>query len=65
MWSSNCKPLMIEDLSGSNSELPCDSSESLQAFQPTEGFSVGSPACGTRIRVQNRYGLSYGLAFCF
>ena len=59
------KPLNTWDLSGSNSTLLGGSRESLQAFQPTEGVGVGSPVCGTRIRVQKRFGLSHGLASCF
>ena len=65
MWSSNHKPLIIQDLSGRNSTLLGGSCEGLQAFQPTEGVGVGSPVCGARIRGQKRFGLSHGLAFRF
>ena len=65
MCSSSYKPLIIQDLSGSNSTLLGGSREALQAFQPTESVGVGSPVCLTRIRVQKRFGHSYGLAFRF
>ena len=65
MWSSNRKPRIIRDLSGSNSTLLGGSREGLQAFQATEGVGVGPPVYEARMYVPKWSGVVHGLAFRF